>query len=255
MSLANAQPFQQSCSGDAAAFGSLFEVVDRIEEFLRQTLPTILGKLSGRTNGRRRNEKIMAADLSKELNFAATDELFYFHSEDPENDSATRTLDYGTYPNARLRVQGWTPNAKERLYGIEAKRLPTHSTSMEGREREREYVVGDWEARHSPAKNLKGGIERFKEGVHGEGLGRAGMVDFIQREDSSHWLKKVNEWIQDLILSPLPSHQAKWEEQDKLLPCNDQGPGVTEFSSNHARANGSLIGLRHFWLDLKPVGS
>lgn len=253
MSLATAQPFQHSCSGDAAAFGSLSEVVDRIEDFLRQTLPAILGKLSGRTNGRRRNEKIMAADLSKELNFAATDELFYFHSEDPENESATRTLDYGTYPNARLRVQGWMPNAKERLYGIEAKRLPTHSTPMEGREREREYVVGDWEGRHSPAKNLKGGIERFKEGVHGEGLDRAGMVAFIQREDSNHWLQKVNEWIHDLILNPLPSHKAKWEEQDKLIPCPAPGQGVTEFGSTHARANGSLLGLRHFWLDLRLV--
>lgn len=253
MSLATAHTFQHSCSGDAAAFGSLSEVADRIEEFLRQTLPAILGKLSGWSNGKRHNEKFMAADLSKELNFAATDELFYFHSEDPENESATRTLDYGTYPNARLRVQGWTPNAKERLYGIEAKRLPTHSTPIEGRDREREYVVGDWAAHKSPEKNLKGGIERFKEGVHGEGLDQAGMVAFIQREDSTHWLKKVNQWIHDLIVSPLPSHKATWEHQDKLVPCHAPGLGVTEFASTHARSNGLPISLRHFWLEVKTV--
>jgi len=250
MSLANSHPFQHSCSGDAGAFGSLSEVVDRIEGFLRQILPTILGRLSGWTDGKRRNEKIMAADLGKELNFAATDELFNFYPEDPETESAIRALDYGTYPTAHLRVQGWTPNAKERLYGIEAKRLPTHSTPMDGRAREREYVVGDWETRNSPDKNLKGGIERFKEGVHGESLDRAGMIAFIQREVSKHWLKKVNEWIHELILTPLLSHKAKWEEQDKLIHSSEPRSGVTEFTSSHQRADESTISLRHFWLDL-----
>lgn len=255
MSLVNAQTFQHSCSGNAAAFGSLSEVVDRIEEFLRRTLPAILGKLSGWANGKRLNEKFMAADLSKELNFAATDELFYFHSEDPENQSATRTLDYGAYPNARLRVQGWTPNAKERLYGIEAKRLPTHSTPMEGRQREREYVVGDWEDRNSPTKNLKGGIERFKEGVHGEGLDRAGMIAFIQRENSNHWLGKINKWIAELIAAPLLSHRARWLQQEQILACGVPGTGVTEFISHHQRPDGPPIQLRHFWLDLTLVAS
>jgi len=250
MSLAAAHPFQHSCSGDAAAFGSLSEVVDRIEDFLRQTLPAILGKLSGWTKGKRRNEKIMAADLSKELNFAATDEVFYFHPEDPENESATRTLDYGTYPTAHLKVQGWTPDAKERLYAMEAKRLPTHSTPMEALDREREYVVGDYEARLSPDKNLKGGMERFKEGVHGEGLDRVGMVAFVQREDHQHWHAKVNEWVEELVQNPIPRHQAKWEEQDKLILCPAPGLGVTEFTSTHVRSNGTPIELRHFWLEL-----
>jgi len=250
MSLAAAHPFQHSCSGDAAAFGSFSEVVDRIEEFLRQTLPVIISKLSGWAKGKRHNEKFMAADLSKELNFAATDELFYFHSEDPENESATRTLDYGTYPTAHLKVQGWTPNAKKRLYGMEAKRLPTHSSTIEQADREREYVVGDWAQRKNPKKRISGGIERVKECLHAEDLKRAGMIAFVQREDHVHWHTKVNDWVEELVQTPIPSHQARWEEQDKLSLCSVLGPRVTEFSSMHMRSNGSQIQLRHFWLEL-----
>lgn len=250
MSLATAHTSQHSCSGDAAAFGSLSEVVDRIEDFLRQTLPAILGKLSGWKDGKRRIERIMASDLSKVLNYAATDELFHFHSEDPEDESAIRALDYGTYPSAHLRVQGWTPNAMERLYGIEAKRLPTHSTPMEGLDREREYVVGDWAARSSPVKKLKGGIERFKEGVHGHDLKRAGMIGFIQRENFVFWLEKVNEWICELISNPVPRHLSKWDAQDCLVGPLTSCLGVFESSSCHARCSGEDISIRHFWLDL-----
>lgn len=253
MSLATTYASQQSCSGNASVFGSFSEVVDRIEDFLRQTLPAILGKLSGWEEGKRRNEKNMASDLSKVLNYAATDELFYFHSEDPENESATRTLDYGTYPSAHLRVQGWTPNAMERLYGVEAKRLPTHSTPMEGLEREREYVVGDWAARSSPDKRLKGGIERFKEGLHGKDLSRAGMIGFVQRENFSYWESKVNEWIADLISNPVPSHRSKWEVQDQLIPCKSPGLKVHEGHSLHARQDLSPISITHFWLDVIRV--
>lgn len=250
MSLATAHPFQHSCSGDAAAFGSFSEVVDRIEEFLRQALPVIIGKLSGWAKGKRHNEKFMAADLSKELNFAATDEVFYFHSEDPENESATRTLDYGIYPTAHLKVQGWTPNAKERLYGLEAKRLPTHSTSIEGMEREREYVVGDWNARSSIKKRLTGGIERFKECAHAADLERAGMIGFIQSEDANHWHAKVNEWVEELCVCHLPRHRATWTAQDLLVPALSPGASVAVYESSHVRSNGTLIRLSHFWLNL-----
>ena len=254
MSLASSYSHQDSCQGDATGFGSVEEVVDRIEEFLRCTLPQIVGQIKGWTPGKmgRRNEKIMAADLSKELNFAATDQMFYFHSEDPENEAATRAIDYGIYPRARLLVQGCSPGARARLYAIEAKRMPTHEGRSKGSidGREREYVVGDWHEKHLADKNFKGGIERIKEGVHAEGLEKAGMVAFLQREDAPHWHGKVNEWIDDLITNPIPSHTAAWEAQDNLTAKTSPGTGVTEYDSNHSRADGSSIHLTHFWLDL-----
>ncbi|HRK16568.1 MAG TPA: hypothetical protein PK490_19970 [Prosthecobacter sp.] len=250
MSLATAHPFQHSCSGDAAAFGSLSEVVDRIEDFLRHALPMIVGKMSGWTGARRKNEKSMAADLGKELDFAATNELFHFHSEDPENESATRTMDYGVYPTALLQVRGWSPNARHRLYGMEAKRLPTTIKFIESMEREREYVVGDWDARSSVKKRLTGGIERFKECAHAADLERAGMIGFIQSEDANHWQGKVNEWVEELCVCHLPRHQAIWSAQDLLAPTMSPGASVAVYESSHVRSNGTLIRLSHFWLNL-----
>lgn len=249
MSLAATYDIHHSCQGDASDFASLSEVVDRIEEFLRRTLPTIISEVKGWTpSKKRRNEKIMAADLSKELNFAGTDELFFFHPEDPENEAATRTIDWGLYPKNRLLVRGYSPGAKTRLYAIEAKRFPTNETSIDGRERE--YVVGDWDGKNLANKNLKGGIERLKEGVHGVGLEQAGMVAFVQRKTASHWLGKVNEWIDELITSPLKSHKAKWADKDRLVEGVAPGVGITEYASSHDRGAGSAIHLTHFWLDL-----
>lgn len=254
MSLADSYPSQSWCSGNALDFGGLSEVVDRIETFLRRALPRIIGNLRGWENGSRRNEKRMAGDLSIDLNYAATNEVFSFIQEDPENESATRTLDSGIYPKANLLVQGVALGSRTRLYGIEAKRLPTHDgNTIDLAEREREYVVGDWAQRLYPKKRLSGGIERMKECLHAADLDRAGMIAFVQREEFSHWHGKVNEWIEELTSSPLPRHQAPWTSQDQLLELISPGTGVSEFESTHERSNGSTIHLRHFWLNLKPL--
>lgn len=252
MALSDTFDVHHSCLGDASAFGSLDEVVDRIETFLRETLPKIIGNLRGWKAGKpkRHNEKFIASKLSNELNFNAPDGLFHFHSEDPENESATRTLDWGVYPKPALSVCGYSFGAQDRLYGIEAKRFPTHEGSIDAREREREYVVGDWEGKHLDDKRLSGGIERFKEGKHGVDLERGGMIAFVQREPATHWFAEANQWIADLISHPLKSHQAKWTEHDQLVSHPAPGTGVTEYSSAHDRPDGSVVELRHFWLDL-----
>lgn len=240
-----------NCSGTSTEFGAVAEVVDQIEAFLRQALPEIAQKIPGirSDTGKRRNERKLASDLSKWLNFLAHSKAFHFESEDPENESATRTLDYGVYPSIYLKVGPSLLGATHRLYGIEAKRLPTHTESIEKAEREREYVVGEWNLRTSPNKNLKGGIERFKEGHHGADLDRAGMIGFIQKEDASHWLSAINEWIGDIIHQPLPSHRSPWERQDMLQNSMTEGL-VAEFRSEHVRADLSVLSMNHFWIHL-----
>lgn len=240
-----------NCSGGVTEFGAVAEVVDQIEAFLRHVLPEIAPKIPGfrSDTGKRRNERKLASDLSKWLNFEAHSKAFHFEPEDPENESATRTLDYGVYPSVYLKVGPRLLGATHRLYGIEAKRLRTRTSSIEKVEREREYVVGEWNLRTSPNKNLKGGIERFKEGLHGADLDRAGMIGFIQEEDASYWLSEVNHWIGELILHPLPSHRAPWENQDKLQSSMSEGR-VAEFRSKHARAELSVLSMAHFWIHL-----
>jgi hypothetical protein len=240
-----------TCSGVVARFGELHEVVDRIEEFLRKTLPHLLTVISPvrKNSSKPRNEKDLCAELGKRLNFAASGELFRFYPEDPENESCTRTLDYGVQPQLQFVVGSRVVGAMDRLYAIEAKRLPTHTSPIDQPEREREYVVGDWKLRSSSSKRISGGIERFKEGLHGAALERVGMIAFLQKNDSKHWLGEVNRWITDLIHSPsLKSHQARWTSSDILGEVGAETAGVTELVSIHERTILPPIHIAHFWL-------
>ena len=239
-----------SCSGLIVGFGELAEVVDRIEEFLRAALPQILPSLSPlrKNTTKPRNEKDLCAELGKRLNFAAHDELFCFYPEDPENESASRTLDYGAYPQVHFYVGSRLLGATDRLYGLEAKRLPTCTSPIEQREREREYVVGNWHLRSSARKPISGGIERFKEGLHGTDLERVGMVAFIQKHDPLFWLTEINRWIADLIDSPLDSHHALWADSDKLRQTTSEKIGFSELCSVHERGRSPALRITHFWL-------
>lgn len=242
-----------TCSGVIAGFGELPEVVDRIEEFLRKTLPQILVAISPvrQNSAKLRNEKDLCAELGKRLNFAAYAEIFSFYPEDPEDESTTRTLDYGAYPKIHFVVGSRLLGATDRLYGLEAKRLPTHTSPINQPEREREYVVGHWNLRRSKAKRISGGIERFKEGLHGNSLDRVGMIAFIQKNDLRHWLAEINGWINDLIHSPpLESHQARWTESDWVHEAAVETLEVAELRSVHERRLLPQIRITHFWLML-----
>lgn len=242
-----------TCSGAVEGFGGLSEVVDIIEEFLRKTLPQLLVAISPvrQNSSKQRNEKDLCAELGKRLVFAAHDELFTFYPEDPENESTTRTLDFGAIPRVHFVVGSRLLGATDRLYGLEAKRLPTHTSPINQPEREREYVVGHWNLRTSKSKRISGGIERFKEGLHGATLERVGMIAFVQKHDSKHWLAEINRWISDLIQPPpLESHLTQWADSDLVHEVSAEKFGVAEHCSVHERRLLPPIRITHFWLKL-----
>ncbi len=105
--------------------------------------------------------------------------------------------------------------------------------------------------RRSKAKRISGGIERFKEGLHGNSLDRVGMIAFIQKNDLKHWLAEINGWINDLIHSPpLKSHQVRWPESDWVHEAAVETLGVAELRSVHERRLLPQIRITHFWLML-----
>ena len=115
------------------------------------------------------------------------------------------------------------------FYTLEAKRLPTPGTG-----RDREYVIGD-----GPTQS--GGIERFKENLHGNGLRFSGMIAYMQRGRKTSWLENINQWILDLVTSPPSNARSMWSENDLLRSETATAPIVQELSSTHHRAQGSPI--------------
>ncbi|SHF85015.1 hypothetical protein SAMN05443549_101569 [Flavobacterium fluvii] len=124
---------------------------------------------------------------------------------------------------------------------IEAKRLPTPVYSGS---QETEYVC---------YKNVtkQGGIERFKTCKHGNKLPFSIMVGYIQQENSSHWYKKINEWI-DGQISKSSNKEITWLEEDKLVKeTSFSNSKITKYNSTHSKKNFTKIRLAHYWFELK----
>jgi len=115
------------------------------------------------------------------------------------------------------------------IFCVEAKRLFDYS---------KEYVYS--------STGKSGGIERFKKGIHGEGLTHSALFGYVQKHDFEYWYRKINKWIDELIIDD--SQEIEWNENDKLLKLNFETK-VAKLISNNKRKEDSLI-IYHFWLDL-----
>jgi hypothetical protein len=208
-----------------------------VEKFLRSNLPdwVMLQK-----HNPQEAEKGLTEYLCNFLQIRCRDrgELFNFFHESPQ--TAKRVVDMGIYPGKEegLYVADKTYPLNKPFYVLEAKRLPAPRSN-----REREYVVGN-------ASKRGGGIERFKENPHGDGLQHAGIIAYIQGDRQPSWLEKVNQWIMDLVTHPPTTAHSTWSQNDLLRQETTDTPIVRECSSTHTRAYGDALHLWHFWLYL-----
>ncbi|MDP2413701.1 hypothetical protein [Daejeonella sp.] len=113
------------------------------------------------------------------------------------------------------------------FFSVESKRLPSPEKS-----REKEYVIGE--------KN-NGGIERYKTEKHGKGLYECGLLGFIEKENSSYWIKEINNWLK--ILSEIDKN---WNKDEAL----SESESNTEFCflKSIARRKSGVINLTHLWV-------
>lgn len=249
-----------ACLGVAAAsFEDLEEVQDCIEAFLSEVLPQCRMCLKGLADGaiRKRNEKDLASSLCKWLGAFADDRevIFTFANEEPDKKRKGRTNDMALIPSvgiARLRVGSCYYDPDDHLYVIEAKLLPPPKARAGEGDRSREYVVGNWAERASPNKKSSGGMERFKEGWHGQAFLRSAMIAFVMSGTMAALHSSVNGWIDDLISTHISSHKATWTAADRLAQVEDRFAvtGIAEFTSRNSRSGGTQdISLRHYWIN------
>jgi hypothetical protein len=102
-------------------------------------------------------------------------------------------------------------------------------------------------------ESKKGGIQRFKLGLHGADLSVAAMIGYVQGQSSFHWHQLINDWISDLAAGRVLDVCA-WKTTETLGHLEqDGGKGITVCESTHDRSGdvgGSSIQLHHLWVEM-----
>lgn len=160
-----------------------------------------------------------------------------FNHEEPQ--AARRSVDLSASP-AEATVIGARPyTIYEPVIVLECKRLPPPSKG-----REREYVTGGKRA-------VKGGIQRFKLGLHGAGLDRVGMIGYVQERSACDWHSDINGWILELA-SDTGADACVWKTSEILGPLDEcTSRGLASCQSLHSRSDGESseeIAIHHLWI-------
>lgn len=228
----------------SARLGSLSKEIHVPATFLQELVTFIADQLPAWRDHPDRTQETseprLSAQLCSHLNSAARRtkgwDILQFKQEEPDATVKNRTLDLAASPcDATIWVGGRRTTVFETILPIECKRLPTPPEA--GRDR-REYVFS--------SKTTTGGIQRFKDGLHGATHNLAAMIGYIQNETSSTWHKRANEWIEELIADAKPG----WSSEDHLqMRSEDTKRRMAVLVSSHPRTGGKdNIELQHLWI-------
>ena len=166
--------------------------------------------------------------------------MIRFNHEEPQFGS--RSVDISSLPSKRMLINAKHYTIYNPVLVIECKRLP----SPPPKDREKEYVTG------SVPNKKRGGIQRFKLGLHGAKHDLAVMVGYIQGSSAKALHKAVNKWIFELVDKPLGDGNS-WSKKEILLQLEeDVKVGVVKYYSNHSRkGKAEGIELYHLWITMK----
>jgi hypothetical protein len=187
---------------------------------------------------RHTSETALTSQLCAHLNSAARHsfgwDMLQFRVEETDEQSRDRKIDLVAAPcGVVLNIDGRRHCDFEPILPIECKRLPTPKGTNRD---EREYVHSD--------RSSTGGIQQFKAGHHGAAHTVGGMIAYIQEEDATIWLQKVNDWVDWLV-----SKSTTWTSSDRLHPQNSSDSSLTVLRSTHTRENGLPdITVLHLWV-------
>lgn len=187
-------------------------------------------------------ETVLTDQLCSHLNSAARISAGWsriqFRTEVPDEVKRGRAIDLVAKPcGVTLIIEGRRHTQFDSLLPIECKRLPT---PREGNRDEREYVVTN--------PGTTGGIQRFKFGHHAAAHQVGAMIAYVQEDAFSHWLVRINGWIQSLAAET----GSAWNTRESLVIIKeDSDRGLCTLRSCHRReGNREKCKLRHLWLKM-----
>lgn len=171
------------------------------------------------------------ANLVKYLTQKAhkTEQLFLFNHEEPQE--GKYTIDLSAYP-----ADGDYNNT---ITVFECKRL-----SKLGKNRDDEYVTGH--------KEIAGGIQRLKLGVHGKEHEIVGMIGYVESGTLQERLTVINNCIDSLSGKP-DEHGLIWgpEEHLNFIDFNEKHR-KSHSRSVHPRKPRPLV-IHHVWVDMQKT--
>jgi hypothetical protein len=226
-------------SGNLSAGIETDSSIKAVIAFIKEHFNLFAEKNKGATD---LNEKGLSQKLCIFLNRNVNQHPFFFHSdfmEDIESGTSPQ-VDIGTLSNSeRISIADREYGENDSFFSIEAKRLPTPGTN-----REKEYVIGH----NAP----KGGIERFKKGIHGPKLKYGAIIGYVQENNFDHWFLTINSWIEELVVN---GTDGVWAMDDKIQKVEfDSSSICVELFSEHSRhikgKESDKIQLYHFWVNL-----
>jgi hypothetical protein len=205
-------------------------IKEKLIIFLEETLCKFQEHFKGKVND---SEENLNEQLGKTLSYFSKSQAFIFQAETKQKQprGIDRRVDIGVFRHFS------DPNP---FFTIEAKRL---TTSM-AKNREKEYVLGE-----NPIK-LSGGIERFKNNVHGVNLDHSAIIGYVQNEDGKYWYNTINNWIQELIDGKIQS-PLNWISNDLLNNiCGFSDLRLVKCISDGNKINQTKISLNHYFINL-----
>ena len=219
-------------------------LVDKTIAFVRQRLPEWRDDPD---RPQEHSEKKLNPQLCKFLNTRARSDfpMVCFNAEEPQ--TGRRQVDLSATPAEATIIDARKHAIYEPFLVFECKRLPAPTP-----DRRMEYVTSGM------SKQKKGGIQRFKLGLHGAELSVAAMIGYVQEQSASHWHQLINQWISDLAAGRI-SDVCSWKPAETLGHLKqDTGKGIAVCESVHDRSGdvrGSSIQLHHLWVEMAVSGS
>jgi len=148
----------------------------------------------------------------------------YYFSKNPTQPQSDRETDIGVFVS--IRSASPVP-----IIEFEAKRISDTSNN-------KEYVCGK-----------RGGIERFKRGVHSSHLSVCGMFGYVQSGVSENWVNKINNWIAEL--SEADSDTTISWTKEEILKKDVSFSTVDKYFSVHKRLSSNNLLIWHYFIPLK----
>ena len=212
-------------------------LVDKTIAFVRQRLPEWRDDPD---RPQEHSEKKLNPQLCKFLNTRARSDfpMVCFNAEEPQ--TGRRQVDLSATPTKTTTIDTREYAIYEPFFVLECKRLPAPSPR-----RRMEYVTS--------GESKKGGIQRFKLGLHGADLTVAAMIGYVQEKSASHWHQLINKRISDLAAGCV-SDVCPWKTTETLGHLEqDAVKGIAVCESIHDRSGdvrGRSIQLHHLWVEM-----